>query len=171
MSSTSRAPTLNSRMTTPGSGSGWKRTSGNFYCRSRRHSCRSWSRLPTGGPSCSIAATTRAAGPMASIEKRTRNGRVVWRSHYRDPTGKQRNKSFPRKVDAERFLTGVESSKLVGAFIDPQLGRVTVGEWSRRWLAGQAHLKPTTAERYAGILREHITPRWSAVRLVDVSHA
>jgi integrase len=108
---------------------------------------------------------------MASIEKRTRNGRVVWRAHYRDPTGKQRNKSFPRKVDAERFLTGVESSKLVGAFIDPQLGRVTVGEWSRRWLAGQAHLKPTTAERYAGILREHITPRWSAVRLVDVSHA
>jgi hypothetical protein len=61
---------------------------------------------------------------MASIEKRTRNGRVVWRAHYRDPTGKQRNRSFPRKVDAERFLTGVESSKLVGAFIDPQLGRV-----------------------------------------------
>ncbi|HEY3091129.1 MAG TPA: tyrosine-type recombinase/integrase [Jatrophihabitantaceae bacterium] len=108
---------------------------------------------------------------MASIEKRDRGGRVTWRAHYRDPSGRQRNKSFPRKIDAERFLTGVESSKLVGSFIDPQLGRVTVGEWSQRWLAGQAHLKPTTRERYAGILREHITPRWSAVRLADVSHA
>lgn len=60
---------------------------------------------------------------------------------------------------------------MVGAYIDPQLGRVTVGEWSMRWLAGQAHLKPTTRERYAGILREHITPRWAAVKLTDVSHA
>jgi hypothetical protein len=65
----------------------------------------------------------------------------------------------------------VESSKLVGGYIDPQLGRVTLGDWSTRWLAGQAHLKPTTRERYAGIVREHITPRWSPVRLADVSHA
>jgi integrase len=109
---------------------------------------------------------------MGSIKKRSdRAGKVVWRVYYRDPAGRQRNKSFARKVDAERFLTTVESSKLVGAYIDPQLGKVTVGGWSQRWIAGQAHLKPTTLERYAGILREHITPRWSAVRLVDVSHA
>jgi integrase len=109
---------------------------------------------------------------MSSVKKRTdRSGKVVWRAYYRDPSGRQRNKSFTRKVDAERYLTGVESSKLVGGYIDPQLGRVTLGDWSTRWLAGQAHLKPTTRERYAGILREHITPRWSPVRLADVSHA
>jgi integrase len=108
---------------------------------------------------------------MASVEKRTRNGRVTWLARYRDPSGDQHKRSFARKVDAERFLTTVESSKLVGSYIDPALARLTVGEWSQRWMAGQAHLKPSTRERYAGILREHIDPKWSRVRLADVSHA
>jgi integrase len=107
---------------------------------------------------------------MASVEKRTRNGRVTWLARYRDPGGNQHKRSFARKVDAERFLTTVESSKLVGSYIDPALARLTVGEWSQRWMAGQAHLKPSTRERYAGIVREHIDPRWSRVRLADVSH-
>jgi integrase len=33
------------------------------------------------------------------------------------------------------------------------------------------HLKPSTRERYAGILREHVVPRWGGVRLADVGHA
>jgi hypothetical protein len=39
---------------------------------------------------------------MASIEKRVRNGRAYYRARYRDPSGRQRNKSFRRKVDAEK---------------------------------------------------------------------
>lgn len=108
---------------------------------------------------------------MASIEKRTRNGQVSWRARYRDPAGKQRNRSFTRKLDAERFLTTVESSKLVGSYIDPALARLTVGDWSARWLDGQAHLKPSTRERYAGILRQHVAPRWASTRLADVTHS
>jgi hypothetical protein len=34
---------------------------------------------------------------------------------YRDPAGAQRTKTFGRKVDAERFLTTVESAKLTGS--------------------------------------------------------
>jgi integrase len=108
---------------------------------------------------------------VSSIEKRLRDGRAVWRAHYRTPDGKQRNKTFGRKVDAERFLTTVESAKITGSFADPALARLTMGEWSGRWLAGQGHLKPSTRERYAGILREHIEPRWRNVRLADVRHA
>jgi integrase len=109
---------------------------------------------------------------MASIKKRPdRTGKIVWRVYYRDPDGRQRNKSFDRKRDAERYLTTVESAKLTGNYVDPVLGRVTVGDWSKRWLAGLAHLKPSTRERYAGIVREHIDPKWSRVRLADVSHA
>lgn len=37
--------------------------------------------------------------------------------------------------------------------------------------AGQAHLKPTTRERYEGIVRKHIRPRWSSTKLADVAHA
>jgi integrase len=32
-------------------------------------------------------------------------------------------------------------------------------------------LKPSTRERYAGILREHIDPRWGTTKLADISHS
>jgi len=108
---------------------------------------------------------------VASVEKRMRAGQTSWLARWRDPAGQQRKRSFARKVDAERYLTTVESSKLAGAYIDPALARLVVGEWAKRWLDGRAQLKPSTRERYAGILREHIEPRWADVRLADVSHA
>ncbi len=55
--------------------------------------------------------------------------------------------------------------------MDPALAMVTVGEWAQRWLDGQAHLKPTTYSRYAGILSEHIGPKWDRVKLANVSHS
>ncbi len=108
---------------------------------------------------------------MASIEKRTRNGQKTWRAHYRTPAGTQRNKTFTRKIDAERFLASVENSKVTGSYVDPALSKMTIGDWADRWLAGQAHLKPSTQERYAGILRKHIGPRWGKVKLGNLSHA
>jgi Phage integrase, N-terminal SAM-like domain len=108
---------------------------------------------------------------MSSIEKRSRGGKITWRAHYRDPARNQRNKSFARKIDAERFLTSVENSKLIGSYIDPTVGRLTVGELAGWWLDGQAHLTPSTRDRYAGILRRHVQPRWGATRLSDVSHS
>ena len=109
---------------------------------------------------------------MASIEKRPRrDGRTSWRAHYRTPSGEQRNKTFDRKVDAERFLASVENSRVTGTFVDPVLSRLTVGEWTTRWLEGQTHIKPSTYERYAGIIRKHIEPTWAQVMLANVSHA
>jgi hypothetical protein len=70
---------------------------------------------------------------MASIEKRVRDGQTSWRAHYRTPAGAQRNKTFARKVDAERFLAGVESAKVIGTYVDPALAKVTVGAWAQRW--------------------------------------
>jgi integrase len=55
---------------------------------------------------------------VASIERRTRNGRVRWYARYRNPAGLQLVKVFDRKVDAERFLTTVEASKLTGSYVD-----------------------------------------------------
>jgi integrase len=109
---------------------------------------------------------------MASTEKkRTRDGRVTWQARYRDPAGHQRKRSFQRKTDAEHFLTGVEHSQLVGSYIDPAAGRLTVGQWSTRWLASQSHLKPSTTARYEGIVARHVMPTWGDVPLSGVSHA
>ena len=100
---------------------------------------------------------------MAHIEKRE-SGR--WRARYRGPDGKERSKTFDRKVDAERFLTSVEGSKLRGDWVDPALGAGLVGEWAWRWLEAAApSLKPKTAEGYASLLRSRVVPALGNHRL------
>jgi integrase len=108
---------------------------------------------------------------MASIERRERDGVTVYRVHYRTPAGAQRNKTFIRRADARRFLANVESAKNSGTYVDPVRARLTVGEWAEKWLAGQAHLKPSSYERSAGIVRTYVVPTWGSVRLSQVSHA
>jgi integrase len=105
---------------------------------------------------------------MANIAKRE-DGR--YRARYRDAAGKEHSKHFTRKQDAQRWLNDVTAAVVTGTYVDPRRGRVTVGEWARTWLDGRADLKPSTRERYEGILRTHVLPRWSDVRLTDVGHA
>ena len=98
---------------------------------------------------------------MASIAKRE-DGR--WRARYRDAMGKEHSRHFARKVDAQAWLDDVTAAVRTGTYADPRRGRVTVREWAPRWLEGQAHLKPSTYERYAGIIREHVAPTWAHVQ-------
>ncbi len=81
------------------------------------------------------------------------------------------NKTFARKIDAERFLASVESAKNAGSFVDSTLSRIAVGEWAEIWLAGQAQLKASSCERYAGMLCAHVIPVWGTVPLANVTHA
>ena len=108
---------------------------------------------------------------MASIEKRTRNGRPRYYVRYRDPSERQIVKVFDRKVDADRYLISVENAKITGSYIDPHRAALTLGQWSREWLAAQNHLKPSTRARYEGIVSKQILPRWETVRLSDISHS
>jgi hypothetical protein len=104
------------------------------------------------------AETRREDKFVTSIERREDGGRLRYVARYRDPSGKQRNKTFTRKVDAERYLTSVESAKLSGQYVDPARSRVTVGSWADLWLDAQTDLAPKTRERYEGILSRHIRP-------------
>jgi integrase len=105
---------------------------------------------------------------MGNIQKRE-SGK--WRARYRDPSGRERARHFRRKIDAERWLASVENAKHRGEWIDPALARITVGEWSARWLASQTQLKPLTLERYGNIVRVQILPEWNRIRLSAVTHA
>ena len=110
---------------------------------------------------------------MASIDKRqqTAGGKVSWRARYRDPQGRERSKSFQRKVDAQRFLTTVESAKLASAYVDPARSAVVVGILIDEWLAGKLNLKPSTRARYESAINVHIRPRWGSTPLSKVTHA
>src|SRR5262249_49592031 len=68
---------------------------------------------------------------MASIKK-VQSG---WRARRRTPAAASRSKTIARRVEAEQFLTTVESSKLMGSYVDTVAGRVTLGEWWNRYEA------------------------------------
>ena len=53
---------------------------------------------------------------MASIEKRSGKYRV----RYRDPSGRNRGRTFLRKADADRFAREVEVDMDRGDWIDPR---------------------------------------------------
>jgi integrase len=93
------------------------------------------------------------------------SGKASWRARWRDDRGRQRSKSFRRKVDAERFVTALEHARNSGAYVDPSAGRITVGEWAERWLAAQMHLKPKTQASYKSLLQTCVLPRWGQVQL------
>ena len=95
---------------------------------------------------------------MAHIEKR---GAGRWRARYRDPGGTERSRTFDRKLDAERWLTSIENSKLTGAYIDPAAGRVTFRAYAEDWRKVQPH-RPNTAINVEQDLRLHVYPTLGA---------
>ncbi|MGI8796907.1 MAG: tyrosine-type recombinase/integrase [Acidimicrobiia bacterium] len=91
---------------------------------------------------------------MASIKKRP-DGR--WRARYRDPSGREHARHFDRRVDAERFLTGIEHSKLAGAYIDPTRARTTVADYYRVW-ADRQPWRPSSRASIESMFRGHVLP-------------
>jgi integrase len=103
---------------------------------------------------------------MASIDKVAKGYRARWRT----PEGDSRSKTFPRKVDAERWLTSVEHSKLSGAYVDPAAQRVTLAEYAATWQARQ-HWRESTATVVDVNLRRHILPALGARRMATITRA
>ena len=95
---------------------------------------------------------------MAHVEKR---GPGRWRARYRDPNNRERSRTFARRIDAERWLTSVEHSKLSGAYIDPALARVTFGQWAEEWLTTPGKRSSAWA-RDDSILRNHLLPTFES---------
>ena len=102
---------------------------------------------------------------MAHISRRQRNGKVRYLARYTDPSGRERAKSFIRKKDAERFLTGIENDKLRGTWTDPTLGRVLLADWYALWRRATVELRPNTEARDERLFRLHILPRFGAMPL------
>jgi len=95
---------------------------------------------------------------MASVEK-VSSGR--WQARYRDPEGSQRKRTFTRKSDAERFLTGIEHGILTGGYVDPAAGRRTFREYGEAWRSGQPH-RPGTVKAVEQHLRCYAYPTFGS---------
>ncbi|MEY2569022.1 MAG: hypothetical protein QOE35_3551 [Actinomycetota bacterium] len=111
---------------------------------------------------------------MAHIEKRLQAGTLSWRARYRSPDGRERSKTFARRVDADQFLAQVEVDKARGSWIDPTRAQISVEDWAARWFATTTHLKPKTRYGYASLLRSRILPAFGrtaigAIHPIDVA--
>jgi hypothetical protein len=114
--------------------------------------------------------TGSSGSDMSGFVEKMANGR--WRVRYRGPDGRERSKTFDRRVDADRWLAGVSFAIARGEWTDPARSRVTVGDWSRQWLTAKApSLKATTRESYRSTLKTCIWPTWERVPLAAVTHS
>jgi hypothetical protein len=105
---------------------------------------------------------------VAHIEKRLRGSKVTYRARYRDPAGRERSKTFTRRVDAERFVVEVEHAKSRGAWVDPTLGRITFAAWLDQWWATTTNLRESTQARDQASLRVHAIPRFGRIPLAAI---
>lgn len=95
-----------------------------------------------------------------------------WQARYRGPDGLMRSAphTFPRRREAEQWLTVAESELLRGDWIDPWLSEVTLGDFGRRWIKERT-LKPRTRDDYEGIFRNYVEPHLAALPVGDLGTA
>ncbi len=107
---------------------------------------------------------------MASVEKRIQAGKVTWLARWRDLDGRSHKRTFPRKVDAERYVSAIQEDLYRGTYVDPNRGKITLGEWASSWLASLGHLKASTRNRYTGIVNHHVIPKWGRRKLNAINY-
>jgi hypothetical protein len=95
-------------------------------------------------------------------------GKVTrWRARYVDNAGKEHTRHFDRKVDAQKWLKEAMASVVRGDHVAPKVARLTVGEWSDKWLDGYRTRRKSTvrqAQVHLKLIKEH----FGAVPLASV---
>ena len=105
---------------------------------------------------------------MAHITRRQRNGKVRYLARYTDPSGRERAKSFTRKKDAERFLTGIEMTSR-GHLDRPSVGPSRARGLVRPVASATVELRPNTEACNERLFRLHILPRFGSMPLVAIT--
>ncbi|MGP4112980.1 tyrosine-type recombinase/integrase [Streptomyces sp. 4N509B] len=94
-----------------------------------------------------------------------------WTVRYREPggrSGRQREKTFPTKRQAEAHGNKMEADKLTGVYLDPDRGKITVATWWAEWLEAQV-LKPNTLRDYKGFANNYLIPTIGRKTLAGVT--
>jgi integrase len=60
------------------------------------------------------------------------------------------------------------ASHVIGTYVAPKAGRISVSELHAKWLDTQSHLKETTVSTRGYTWPAHVAPRWGAVAVADV---
>ncbi|WP_208027476.1 tyrosine-type recombinase/integrase [Rhabdothermincola sediminis] len=77
--------------------------------------------------------------------------------------------TFRTKRDAEAYLSTVRADMERGTWVNPIAGKVTLREYSTKWLEQRPDLRPRTVELYEGELRLHILPVLGDLELAKIT--
>lgn len=108
---------------------------------------------------------------MATISKyQTTSGATLYRVRYRTPDNRSTQKrGFETKRDAERWANRVEVAKMVGDYVAPSSGKITVNELGPAWLERRrGYLKPSAYAPLESVWRLHVQTRWGRVSLAEI---
>jgi hypothetical protein len=90
-----------------------------------------------------------------------------WQVRYRNDEGKGRNKSFEKKIDAERFLASVSVDLHQGTYIDRLTSSKPFSNVAEMWLASRVVDINTYTQNELHI-RRHMLPRWGKVAVGSI---
>ncbi len=111
---------------------------------------------------------------MAYIERTAKSRNYPkggYKVSYRAPNGRERSQTFARRIDAERFITSIEHTKLSGSYVDRAAGRITLDQFiATEYRKTQTNLAPSTLARDESYIRTHISPVFGAVALSTIDY-
>lgn len=93
-----------------------------------------------------------------------------WRARYVGDDGREREKLFGRKADAQTWLNNQVSDQVTGTWTDPAKSAATFGAMAERWIATKATRSPKTVAGYRSLLDTIVLPRWRDVPLREVRY-
>ena len=79
--------------------------------------------------------------------------------------------TFRTKKEADSYLAGVRADLDRGVWLDPGAGKVSLADYSVRWIRERPQLRPRTVELYEGLLRNHINPALGATQINQLTSA
>lgn len=80
-----------------------------------------------------------------------------WQGIVKHPSGKRFTRTDPLKRTVVDWATGLEQQIRRGDFVDPNAGKVTLGEWWTRWTATRV-VEKATSDKRESLWRVHLQP-------------
>jgi integrase len=105
-----------------------------------------------------------------SIEKRARKKGNVYVVYWRD-SGRNRNRTFDRRADAQAFDAQVKLAKRRGDLDVLDAGRETLAEFEQEWWENYAlrHLAESTRKGYRFLIDKYILPTLGQYQLRKIN--
>lgn len=84
-----------------------------------------------------------------------------WAVKWVDLAGKEKSRTFKRRIDADQYRVRVESEIMRGEYIDRAHGQITVEELWRRWEPTQTTRAKKTRHNRQEAWKNYTAPRWA----------